>query len=210
MGFEAVALSGELGEREPPALPRAVESADEDARLLAAVARRDRRSFERLYAKFASRIFRFAYRLSRDEGKSEEVVNDVMLEIWKSAGEFGGRSAASTWIFGIARHRTLNALRGRTLYIGDADEAAEVPDPSPTLEASVDGGRLGERLQAALDRLSAEHREVIELAFVEGLNYREIAAIAKCPENTVKTRMFHAKKKLEPLLLRLLGEGERS
>ncbi len=210
MGFEAVALSPELGEPEPAAAPRGDEAADEDVRLIAAVARRDRRSFERLYTKYASRVFRFAFRLSRDQGKSEEVVNDVMLEIWKSAAEFAGRSAPSTWIFGIARHRTLNALRGRTLYIGDSDEAAEVADPAPSPEARVDGGRMCERLQAALDRLSVEQREVIELAFVEGLNYRQIAAIAKCPENTVKTRIFHAKKKLEPLLTRLLGEGGES
>jgi RNA polymerase sigma-70 factor, ECF subfamily len=210
MGFEAVALSGELGEREPPAVLRASEAADEDVRLIAAVARRHRRSFERLYTKYAPRVFRFAFRLSRDESKSEEVVNDVMLEIWKSAAGFGGRSAPSTWIFGIARHRTLNAMRGRTLYIGDSDAAAEVVDPAPSPEARVDGGRMCERLQAALDRLSAEQREVIELAFVEGLNYRQIAAIAKCPENTVKTRIFHAKKKLEPLLTRLLGEGDES
>jgi RNA polymerase sigma-70 factor, ECF subfamily len=210
MGFEAVALSRELGEQEPPAVLRAGEPADEDVRLIAAVARRDRRSFEQLYAKYAPRVFRFAFRLSRDQSKSEEVVNDVMLEIWKSAAEFGSRSALSTWIFGIARHRTLNALRGRTLYLGDSDEAAEVADPGPSPEARVDGGRICERLQAALDRLSTEQREVIELAFVEGLNYRQIAAIAKCPENTVKTRMFHAKKKLEPLLARLLDEGERS
>jgi RNA polymerase sigma-70 factor (ECF subfamily) len=210
MGFEDVALSRELGEREPPPVPRADAAADEDVRLIAAVARRDRRSFERLYTKYAHRVFRFAFRLSRDQSKSEEVVNDVMLEIWKSAAEFGGRSAPSTWIFGIARHRTLNALRGRTLYIGDSDEAAEVADPAPSPEERVDGGRIRERLQAALERLSTEQREVIELAFVEGLNYRQIAAIAKCPENTVKTRMFHARKKLEPLLTRLLGEGDQS
>ncbi len=210
MGFEAVALSRELGEREPPTVPRADEAADEDVRLIAAVARRDRRSFERLYAKYAPRVFRFAYRLSRDESKSEEVVNDVMLEIWKSAAAFGGRSAPSTWIFGIARHRTLNALRGRTLYIGDSDEAAAVADPAPSPEEHVDGRRMCERLQAALARLSTEQREVVELAFVEGLNYRQIAAITNCPENTVKTRMFHAKKKLEPLLTRLLGPGDRS
>jgi RNA polymerase sigma-70 factor (ECF subfamily) len=210
MGFEAVALSRELGERESPTVLRAGQGTDEDLRLIAAVAARDRRSFERLYAKYAPRVFRFAYRLSRDEGKSEEVVNDVMLEIWKSAAEFGGRSAPSTWIFGIARHRTLNAMRGRTLYIGDPDQTGEIADPAPSPEARVDGGRICERLQAALERLSTEQREVIELAFVEGLNYREIAKIAHCPENTVKTRMFHAKRKLEPLLLRLLGEGEQS
>jgi RNA polymerase sigma-70 factor (ECF subfamily) len=179
-----------------------------DERLLAEVARGDRRSFERLYAEFAPRVFRFAFRLSRDQTKAEEVTNDVMLEVWKCAASYQRRSSVSTWIFGIARHRTLNALRGRTLYIRGGDEIEDVRDDAPSLEATTDGGRLGERLQAALDRLSSEHREVIELTFVEGLSYREIAAIAHCPENTVKTRIFHAKKKLAPLLRRLLADGE--
>ena len=174
---------------------------------LAAVARGDRRAFERIYREFGPRVFRFAFRLIRDRAKAEEVVNDVMLEVWKSAAQFSGLSAPSTWILGIARHRTLNAVRGKTLYVTDIDAAGDVPDDAPSVEAGLDREELAARLRAALDRLSPEHREVIELTFMEELSYKEIAAIAQCPENTVKTRMFHAKKKLEPLLARLLAAG---
>jgi len=180
-----------------------------DVHLLAAIARGDRRSFELLYADYAPRVFRFAYRMIRDQSKAEEVTNDVMLDIWKGAKSFEGRSSPATWIFGVARHRTLNAVRGRTLYLTDLGEAEEVADAAPSPEASADGNRLGEQLQAALDRLSAEHREVIELTFMEGKSYREIAEIAHCPENTIKTRMFHAKKKLAPLLSAVLEDGAR-
>lgn len=174
---------------------------------LAAVARGDRRAFERLYRDFGPRVFRFAFRLTRDRAKAEEVVNDVMLEVWKSADRFSGLSSPSTWILGIARHRTLNAVRGKTLFLTALDSAAEVPDESPGIEAGLDRETLAARLRAALERLSPEHREVIELTFGEELSYKEIAAIAQCPENTVKTRMFHAKKKLEPLLAALVSGG---
>lgn len=208
---DAMALEPDLFAAAPRADDGAAAAPAElgrDELLLAGVARGDRRSFERLYAEYAPRVFRFAFRLSRDQGKSEEVTNDVMLEVWKSAASYQRRASPSTWIFGIARHRTLNALRGRTLYLGGGDEAAEIADGAPSPEARIDGGRLGERLQAALNRLSSEHREVIELTFVEGLTYREIAAIANCPENTIKTRMYHAKRKLAPLLGPLLDDGE--
>ena len=213
MGPEAMVLEPDLLATGAPAAataPPRDPDVERDEHLLAGVARGDRRSFERLYADYAPRVFRFAFRLSRDQGKAEEVTNDVMLEVWKSAASYQRRSAPSTWIFGIARHRTLNALRGRTLYIGGSEEAADVADGAPSPEARIDGGRIGERLQAALAQLSPEHREGIELTFVEGVSYREIAEIAHCPENTVKTRMFYAKKKLAPLLAALLADGDQT
>jgi RNA polymerase sigma-70 factor (ECF subfamily) len=206
--MEALSVSFRAQDLEvPPGSAAAAAAPTREGQLLAAIARGDRRSFEQLYALYAPRVFRFAYRMIRDESKAEEVTNDVMLEVWKAAAQFGGRSSPSTWIFGIARHRTLNAVRGRTLHLTDIEEAAEVADATPSPEARVDGGRIGEQLQLALERLSVEHREVIELTFMEGKTYREIAAIARCPENTVKTRMFHAKKKLTPLLAAMLEDG---
>ncbi len=86
-----------------------------DALLLAAIARGDRRSFEQMYAQYAPRLFRFAYRMIRDRSKAEEVTNDVMLEVWKGAKSFEGRSSPATWILGVVRHRTLNAVTARVV-----------------------------------------------------------------------------------------------
>ena len=88
---------------------------DRDEAWLAAIARGDRSAFDELYREYGPRVFRFSFRLIRDQTKAEEVTNDVMLEIWKHAAKFEHRSSVSTWIFGIARHRTLNAVRGKTL-----------------------------------------------------------------------------------------------
>lgn len=183
---------------------------DRDQAWLAAIATGDRRAFDELYREYAPRIFRFSFRLMRDQTKAEEVTNDVMLEIWKHAARFEGRSSVSTWIFGIARHRTLNAVRGKTLHLTTIDEAEHVADESTTAEMAFDQAMVGGALRDALNRLSPEHREVIELTFFAELSYKEIAEIAQCPENTVKTRMFHAKKRLEPILATLVATGKLS
>ena len=162
--------------------------------------RRDRRAFEQLYGEYAPRIFRFVVRMIRDETKAEEVTNDVMVEVWKAAGNFEGRSSLSTWIFSIARFRALNAIRGKRVVTTDIEEAAHVSDEREDPMAATDSSQQSKLLREALDQLSAEHREVVELTFFHGLNYKDIARITECPENTVKTRMFHARKKLKPIL----------
>lgn len=172
------------------------------------IGRGDRRAFERLYREYAPRVFRFAMRMIRDRAKAEEVTNDVMLEVWKSAERFEGRSAPSTWILGIARHRTLNAVRGKSLHLTALDDAAEVADEAPAPESGIDQLAVTQKLRVALEQLPPEQREVVEMTFMEEMSYKQIAEVAHCPENTVKTRMFHAKRKLEPLLAELARHGE--
>jgi RNA polymerase sigma-70 factor, ECF subfamily len=185
----------------------ASEPLDRDQAWIAAIGDGDRRAFDEFYREYGPRIFRFSYRLIRDQTKAEEVTNDVMMEVWKHAARFEGRSAVSTWVFGIARHRTLNAVRGKTLHLTAIDAADDVADESTTAEMALDEATMGKTLRAALDKLSPDHREVIELSFFYDRSYKEIAEIANCPENTVKTRMFHAKKKLEPILATLVAAG---
>lgn len=183
------------------------EPPDRDQSWIAAVAMGDRSAFDELYREYGPRVFRFSYRLIRDQTKAEEVTNDVMLEVWKHAARFEGRSSVSTWIFGIARHRTLNAVRGKTLHLTAIDEADHVADETMTAEKALDQATIGSALREALNKLSPDHREVLELTFFYELSYKEIAEIANCPENTVKTRMFHAKKRLEPILAKLVAAG---
>ena len=164
------------------------------------IAKGDRAAFERLYAVFGRRIFRYVVRMVRDEGKAEEVTSDVMFEVWKGAGRFEGRSAPSTWILGIARNRALNAMRGKRIATTDIDEAIGLADSREGADEAADRMVWEHRVREALDELSVEHREVVELTFFHGHSYKEIAEIVGCPENTVKTRMFHAKKRLAPVL----------
>jgi RNA polymerase sigma-70 factor (ECF subfamily) len=101
----------------------------------------------------------------------------------------------------------LNAVRNKTLHVAPIEEADEVPDDADTAEQELDHSTIARALRAALDKLSPEHREVIELSFFNDLSYKEVAEITNCPENTVKTRMFYAKKRLEPLLAAMAAKG---
>ena len=176
-------------------------SASEDAELLKRIAARDRAAFEVLYERHAPRVFRFVFRMVRDEGRAEEVTNDAMVEVWKTAGRFAGRSAPSTWILGIARFRALNSLRGKSLPTRELSAAREVKSMDPRPDEVRETRARNQRLRDAMEKLSPKHREVLELTFFEGCSYREISKIVECPENTVKTRMLHAKKQLRPLLI---------
>ncbi len=176
---------------------------DADIELVARVATGDKQAFETLFTDYGERVFRYAHRLIHDVPKAEEVTNDVMIEVWKNAAKFEARSKVSTWILGITRHLALNAVRGKKLDTVDVDLAPEIVDPSESAERGAvadERADLQQKLRAALAELSADHRDVIELTFFHGCSYQEIAAIVDCPENTVKTRMYHARKQLQGIL----------
>lgn len=174
-----------------------------DAQLLARIAQGDEQALKALFERFGERVFRYAHRLINEVSKAEEVTNDVMLEVWKNAGRFEGRSQVSTWIIGIARNVALNAVRGKRLPLVDMEQVAEPADETAGMDgvdAAEQQSHLHDLLRAALRTLSVEHRDVVELTFFHGFSYPEIAEIVGCPENTVKTRMFHAKRKLRRAL----------
>ena len=199
------------------AAPTEAETAvehEEDLALIRAIARRDREAFEKLYYRYAPRLGRYAMSLLKQREAVDEVIDDVMLVVWQNAARFDPEiSRLSTWLFGITHHKTLKMLarspsRGEALPLDpDADDAAEGQRDAATLdpEQVAMGHQLGATLADALSQLSADHRAVIELAFCEDYSYQEIAVVTGCPVNTVKTRMFHARKRLARFL-RGLGE----
>jgi RNA polymerase sigma-70 factor (ECF subfamily) len=175
-------------------------SDDDDRRLLERIARRDRVAFETFFRLHASSVHRFARDLVRDDGLAEELTSDVMVEVWRSAGKFGGRSRVRTWVFGIAHHKAIDALRKRraeTVPLDDLIGASSDAEGPEDAALRVDDRR---RLDAGLAGLSPEHRAVLELTFVEGFSQREIADIVSCPVATVKTRAFYAKQRLRDAL----------
>ncbi len=179
---------------------RTKQTASEERALLAAVARRDRGAFSELYRIYQPRLFGYLRRMVASPVLIEEIVDDVMFVVWTDAGKFRGQSAVSTWVFGIAYRRALSALRKEGRY-----QAPLVQDADSTIAAGESPVDL-ELIRAGLAELSPDHRQVIELTYFCGFSYREIAEIAGCPENTVKTRMYHARRRLKVLLPRLAGD----
>lgn len=179
---------------------RAATEPDEVA-LVGQVARGDRAAFDTLFRRYYPRLRRFLEQLTRRTHLVDEILNDTMLVVWRKADTYNLRSKVSTWILGIALRRGLKALKNADEATGlEPDEFASPIDRGP--EAQLLREERFSRLDRALACLSVEHRTVIELTFYEGYTYREIATIMDCPLDTVKTRMFHARRRLKALAQR--------
>ena len=177
------------------------QAASHERTLLAAVGRHDRGAFSELYRIYQPRLYGYLRRMVSNPVLIEEIVDDVMFVVWTDARKFRGRSAVSSWIFGIAYRRALSALRKEVRY-----QAPLVRDAVGTVAANGPAADL-ELIGAGLAELSPDHRQVVELTYFCGFSYQEIAEIAGCPVNTVKTRMYHARRRLKVLLPRLAGEA---
>jgi RNA polymerase sigma factor (sigma-70 family) len=169
--------------------------ASDDRELIARVAGRDLQAFERLYRLYQPRLTRFLTTLLRRPQLIEEVLDDTMMVVWQTADRFRGSSKPSTWIFAIAYRKAYKAKARWPDPVEDPEFDTRVSeDPLP--DEDLDHARLHDSLMKAMDRLSADHRAVVDLTYFHGMGYREIAEIVDCPVDTVKTRMFHARRRL--------------
>ncbi len=179
--------------------------ADDDATLIQRIARKDLRAFEGLYRAYHPRLSRFLIKMLRRAHLVEEVLNDTMFVVWSQPHKYNGKSKVSTWIFAIAYRKALKALRRQD---------TPVEDDGADLRASAEAGpeqQLGRRqvqqqLLTAMAQLSTAHRVVVDLTYFHEIGYREIAEIMDCPVDTVKTRMFHARRQLKSKLAGQLAD----
>jgi RNA polymerase sigma-70 factor, ECF subfamily len=140
-------------------------------------------------------------RLMRNEAMAEELLNEVFLAVWQSAGRYEGRSEPSTWLISIAHNKAVSALRKKREVSGfDDDAAAEIEDDADNPEVTSQKSDKAAQMRAAMKGLSAEHREILDLVYYQEQSVSEVAEIIGIPEATVKTRMFYARKKLSELL----------
>ncbi len=159
----------------------------------------DQLALQTLYARHHVKIFRFAMRMVPSEAMAEDVVSEVFLHVWRNAASFEGRSEASTFLLAIARNKAYSHLRKRRHDELDDEQAAAIEDPGGAPEAALQKKNKGEALRACLDRLSREQREVMDLAYYHDKSIEDVAEIVGIPAGTVKTRMFHARKRLAEL-----------
>lgn len=170
-----------------------------EACLIGRVAAGDRRAFEALYRAYFPRLTRFLQRMTRSAALIEEIVNDTLLVVWRKAASFDGSSKVSTWVFAIAYRRACKALQALDEPVeGSADEQAFQDSDRPDWQ--LDQQRLAQAVDAALATLPLAQRIAFQLTFYHDMTYTEIAEIMECPVNTVKTRMFHTRKRLASLL----------
>jgi RNA polymerase sigma-70 factor (ECF subfamily) len=180
--------------------PRTAVVSDES--LLAEIAGGSRLAMRNLYLRYERRVFRFVMRMVGDRCLAEEVLSEVFFDVWKKADHFQGRSAVSTWLLGIARHKALTAAAAKSRPFESLDSAAamSVVDPTADPDAAMLDRERGVILRRCLEALSPEHREIIDLVYYQEKTIRQIADLLAIPENTVKTRMFYARKRLAALV----------
>ena len=188
----------------PPAATAAAAPSDDDQDwlLLERIGRGDEPAFEQFYKRYRRYLERFIYQITRRVEMVDDVISEVMFAVWQQAGRTERRALASTWLLSIANFKSLHALRKAGLSRA-GDTSPEQGDDSHAVRV-VEQDNL---LQVALRSLSPQQRTVLELVYFHGLHYEDIARVVGCPENTVKTRIFHARKRLRALWPQLTGEA---
>jgi RNA polymerase sigma factor (sigma-70 family) len=182
--------------------------ADEGQRVLNRIARGDRAALADLYDVHQMALLRYLLSLTDDRGLAEEILQDTLVAVWKSAGTFEGRSTVLTWLIGIARRQAHNSLRRRSLPRVDLAEIEALPDDGPDPEDLVLASAERAELAEAIRRLAPVHREILNLTFTQDLSYAEMARVVGVPEGTIKSRLSNAKRALRARL-HALEEVER-
>jgi RNA polymerase sigma-70 factor (ECF subfamily) len=164
-------------------------------------------SFESFYRAQADIVYRFIRTRLRDPEAAGEILNDVMMDVWRTAGRFEGRSMVQTWLLGITRHKIIDYLRRNGRHKADELDSSIQDEDSPSAIHLTSLFEERELIRRCLDRLTEDHRQVMHLAFFRELPYAEIALVMECPVGTVKTRVLHARRLLKKCLA-ALGLGE--
>lgn len=191
----------------------------QDNELLNAIAKKDQSAFDKLYKRYYKRVVNFAYQFVKQKDTALEVANDVMLAVWNQAEGFEHRSSVSTWIYGITYRQAQKAFTKNQRHDHDnydehwqqhnADEhddetlsngAAidETALKTSDLEHAMQSQQLWGQMVKAIDTLNEDQKSVVYLTSI-GYSYPEIAEMMDCPPNTVKTRMFHARRLIKEL-----------
>ena len=192
-------MGAESTERRIPSDARAQPIDRPDLRLIALIGEGDSAAFQELYRRYQPRLSRFLFNLVRRPHLVEEVLDDTMMVVWERGASFKGESKLSTWIFAIAYRKAMRALLRYDEPIEDlAAEHRQSGEASP--EDEYGSNKVHGLLRQAMDELSADHRAVVDLTYFHQLGYREIAEILGCPVDTVKTRMFYARRHLRRCL----------
>jgi RNA polymerase sigma-70 factor (ECF subfamily) len=174
--------------------------------LLRRVAGRDQAAFRTLYEHFGRRVYAFLLHRFHNESIAEEVVSDTLLHVWNAPRAFRGESSFSTWLIGIARFKMFERLRQRPTGTDDIDELDEdvlVEETGPEDVAAM--RQRSEGVRQCLDALPAEQRECVHLAYYEGWTLEEIGAQMGQKKETIGTRLFYARKKIQACLAALVA-----
>jgi len=180
---------------------------DAEHRLVKQIAKGSKTAFEQLFLKYREPVYRFSYTLLKNDSIAEDVVHETFMVLWRQADRFQGKSKVSTWLFGIA----FNVSQSQRVYFDRhresiSEEFEMVDESSSNPNNSMRQAEYEHWVNVGLGKLSPDQRIVVELTYYSGFSYIEIADIIDCPVNTVKTRMFHARKNLRTFIPNLISK----
>jgi RNA polymerase sigma-70 factor, ECF subfamily len=176
----------------------AVTQQPADLDLLRQVAAGDEAAFAGLYDLYAPPVYNYLLRLVNEPTVAEEILQEVFLAMWRGARRFRAEARVKTWLLRIAHHQAVSWLRRERAVLWSNDELDG--DAAESIEEDLARSWQIDQVRGALAQLSPKHRAVIELTFVHGLSYLEIAQVMNCPIGTVKSRMSYALRHLNDLL----------
>ena len=159
----------------------------------------DKLALAELYDRYRHSLGGFIRRKIYQDKLVDEIYNDVMLTVWQKAESFRGESKVSTWIFGIAYRICMSQARNEMKHTQNMTDV-EFDDMQAKPDEDENEAELVDQLRIATSMLKDNHRTVIELTYFHGHSLAEISEIMKCPVNTVKTRLFHARRNLKESL----------
>ena len=173
----------------------------QEIELVHRIADKNEHALREIYAVYGQRLYAYALRLTSDHDQAEDVVQDALVAIWHSAKRFRGEGRLLAWLLGIVHHTAMKSLRRRSNPITDQIETS-LPDTGPLPEQRVQAKEQSAWIQTGLQKLSPEHRAVLELVFYQGLSLKETAQVCDCPVGTVKSRLSYARRQLRGVLSR--------
>jgi RNA polymerase sigma-70 factor (ECF subfamily) len=196
---------------DPPAATgrsRAVPAPADEAELIRRCQQGDLTAFEPLVERYRQRVWRLAYQLLRDREEAWDCAQEVFVRAFHSIGSFRGDSAFYTWLFRITVNLATDRQRAKGAQarafgserVEEEEWSRTVPDPSGGPEDAAASTEQRERIRQALDALPPKARDIIMLSDIEGLSYKEIAQVLRCPIGTVMSRLHNARKRLRTLL----------
>jgi len=196
---------------QPMNVPDAAPLEPDDRYLVSRCQRGDSTAFNDLVTRYRGKVYAMIYNMVHNEQDAWDLAQDGFLKAWKSIGRFRGQSSFYTWLYRIVMNVTIDSLRrkhieGETEFDDSIALRNIDPNSSTTPKTGLlphqkaSGDEIRARIDAAISRLSPEHRAVILMREIDGMEYQEIADVLECSIGTVMSRLFYARKKMQTML----------
>lgn len=182
-------------------------NADLDVVIIERIKKRDKQALHDLYMLYGQRLYAYAYRLTGDENQAQDVLQETFITAWKSAGKYRGDGRVLAWLLGITHHQAMKTFRHPMVDLSKVDEK-KLDSNQDSPEDLIQASQQKALIRAGLEKLSPDHRAVIELVFYQGLNLEEAAKVCQCPVGTVKSRLSYARLHLKGIINRISMEGK--